>query len=89
MMVEKVFHIKENSGIYARPAATLVQMASRFGANINLECKGKTVNVKSIMGVMSLGIGKGAEIKISASGSDENDAMDALTQTLKNEGLVE
>ena len=41
------------------------------------------------MGVMSLGIAKGATITISASGSDENDALAALKDTMKSEGLGE
>jgi phosphocarrier protein len=41
------------------------------------------------MGVMSLGIAKGAEITISASGADENDALSALEETMKSEGLGE
>ncbi|MDR4225738.1 HPr family phosphocarrier protein, partial [Heyndrickxia coagulans DSM 1 = ATCC 7050] len=57
--------------------------------DINLEYNGKTVNLKSIMGVMSLGIAKGATITISASGSDENDALAALKDTMKSEGLGE
>ncbi len=47
------------------------------------------MNLKSIMGVMSLGIGKGAEITISAEGSDENDALNTLAETLNREGLAE
>ncbi|MCG0056372.1 HPr family phosphocarrier protein, partial [Escherichia coli] len=58
-------------------------------ADVNLEYNGKTVNLKSIMGVMSLGIAKGAEITISASGADENDALNALEETMKSEGLGE
>jgi len=38
---------------------------------------------------MSLGVGQGADIKISAEGSDANDALNALEETLKKEGLAE
>lgn len=41
------------------------------------------------MGVMSLGIGKGADITIYAEGSDEKDAIVGLTEVLKKEGLAE
>lgn len=88
-MVEKIFKITSDTGIHARPATMLVQTASKFDAEINLEYNGKTVNLKSIMGVMSLGIGKGAEIKITASGSDENEAIQAVEETIKKEGLGE
>ncbi|MGG3797800.1 phosphocarrier protein HPr [Metabacillus fastidiosus] len=88
-MAEKTFTITAESGIHARPATILVQTASKFDADINLEYNGKTVNLKSIMGVMSLGIGKGTEIKISASGSGEEEAVQALAETIKSEGLGE
>ena len=41
------------------------------------------------MGVMSLGIPQGSQIKVSASGSDADDAVAAIAETLKNEGLGE
>lgn len=47
------------------------------------------MNLKSIMGVMSLGVGKGADIKIIAEGSDEEEAMRSLEETLNKEGLAE
>ena len=47
------------------------------------------MNLKSIMGVMSLGIGKDAQITISAEGSDEADALNSLEELLKKEGLAE
>ncbi|MBO0962652.1 phosphocarrier protein HPr [Neobacillus sp. MM2021_6] len=88
-MAEKQFKVIAETGIHARPATLLVQTASRFDSEVNLEYKGKTVNLKSIMGVMSLGVGQGADIKISAMGSDANDALNALEETLKKEGLAE
>lgn len=88
-MAEKQFKVISDTGIHARPATLLVQTASRFNSDINLEYKGKKVNLKSIMGVMSLGIGQGAEIKISAEGSDADDALASLTETLSKEGLAE
>lgn len=88
-MVEKTFTVTAETGIHARPATLLVQAAGKFDSEINLAYKEKKVNLKSIMGVMSLGIGKGAEITISAEGSDENDALSTLAETLNREGLAE
>ncbi|MCP8617657.1 phosphocarrier protein HPr [Salirhabdus salicampi] len=88
-MVEKTFTITASEGVHARPATVLVQKASAFQSDINLEYKEKSVNLKSIMGVMSLGIPSGAEIKITAEGSDEEEALQALADLLKNEGLGE
>ncbi|MGP3560748.1 phosphocarrier protein HPr [Geobacillus sp. BK01] len=88
-MAEKTFTVTSDSGIHARPATILVQTASKFNSEIQLEYNGKTVNLKSIMGVMSLGIPKGATIKITAEGADAAEAMAALTDTLAKEGLAE
>lgn len=88
-MVEKQFTVISATGIHARPATLLVQTASRFVSDIDLEYKDKKVNLKSIMGVMSLGIGKGAEIKIMIEGNDENEALTALQELMEKEGLAE
>jgi phosphocarrier protein HPr len=88
-MVEKQFKVIADTGIHARPATLIVQTASKYDSDINLEYKGKKVNLKSIMGVMSLGIGKGAEITISAEGKDEQLALDSLQDTLNKESLAE
>lgn len=87
-MVQKTFHVTAETGIHARPATLLVQAAGKFNSDINLEYKEKKVNLKSIMGVMSLGIGSGSDITIIAEGSDEQDALNAIEETLTKEGLA-
>ena len=86
-MEQKDFNITAETGIHARPATLLVQAASKFGSDINLEYKGKSVNLKSIMGVMSLGVGQGADVTITAEGDDEAEAIAAIEETMKKEGL--
>ncbi|AIG65133.1 phosphocarrier protein HPr [Weissella tructae] len=88
-MDSREFHIVAETGIHARPATLLVQAASKFSSNINLAFQGKEVNLKSIMGVMSLGVGQGADVTISAEGADEAAAMDAISETMKSEGLID
>ena len=83
------FHVIAETGIHARPATLLVQAASKFNSDIQLTYKDKSVNLKSIMGVMSLGVGQGADVTISADGDDEADAIAALEDTMKKEGLSE
>lgn len=89
IMEKRDFHIIAETGIHARPATLLVQAASKFGSDINLEYDGKSVNLKSIMGVMSLGVGQNADVTITAEGDDEKDALDAIADTMKKEGLAE
>ena len=81
-MEKKEFHIIAETGIHARPATLLVQAASKFGSDINLEYNGKSVNLKSIMGVMSLGVGQGADVTISAEGDDEKEAIATVAETM-------
>ena len=88
-MEKRDFHIIAETGIHARPATLLVQAATKFGSDINLEYNGKSVNLKSIMGVMSLGVGQNADVTITAEGDDEKDALDAIADTMKKEGLAE
>ncbi|WP_062048135.1 phosphocarrier protein HPr [Bacillus sp. JCM 19034] len=87
-MAEKTFKITAETGIHARPATQLVNKAGQFSSDLTLEYKGKSVNLKSIMGVMSLGVGQGAEVTIKAEGSDEAEALQAIEEVIK-EGLGE
>lgn len=88
-METREFHITAETGIHARPATLLVQTASKFSSEINLEYKGKSVNLKSIMGVMSLGVGQGSDVTISVDGSDEKEAIEAIEEIIKKEGMAE
>ncbi|MDT8859472.1 phosphocarrier protein HPr [Alkalihalobacillus sp. MEB130] len=87
-MAEKTFLITADTGIHARPATQLVNKAGQFSSDITLEYKGKSVNLKSIMGVMSLGVGKGAEVTVKTEGSDAAEALQAIEDVIK-EGLGE
>ncbi|MDQ0970484.1 phosphocarrier protein HPr [Neobacillus niacini] len=88
-MVEKTFKVTSETGIHARPATVLVQSANKYNADVNLEYSGKIVNLKSIMGVMSLGIPEGSHIKIITTGADEELALIGIEETLISEGLGE
>ncbi|KZE64498.1 phosphocarrier protein HPr [Fictibacillus phosphorivorans] len=88
-MAEKTFKVTSESGIHARPATTLVNQAGQFSSDITLDYNGKSVNLKSIMGVMSLGIQQGSSIVIKAEGSDAEEAIAALADVMKKEGLGE
>ena len=88
-MEKRDFTITAETGIHARPATILVQTASKFTSDITLTYNGKSVNLKSIMGVMSLCVGQNAEVTISAEGDDEKDAIAAIEDTMKKEGLAD
>lgn len=87
-MEKRDFNITAETGIHARPATILVQTASKFSSDITLTYNGKSVNLKSIMGVMSLGVGQNADVTISADGDDEAEAIAAIAETMAKEGLA-
>jgi phosphocarrier protein HPr len=86
-MVEKQFTITDEAGIHARPASALVSSLSKFKSDITLEHKGKKVNLKSILGVMSLGVASGSTVTVAANGEDEEEAIAQVSQVMTSEGL--
>ena len=62
-MIEKTYTIISDEGLHARPASKLVGAVSPFSADVKILYKEREVNLKSIMGVMSLGVSKGHTIK--------------------------
>ena len=89
MTQSQEFHIVTETVIHARPATLLVPAASKFTSDVTLSYQGKDVNLKSIMGVMSLGVGQGADVTIKTEGDDEEAAMAAITEAMEKEGLAE
>lgn len=78
-MIERSITVELETGLQARPAAQFVQQANRFTSDIFIEKDEKRVNAKSIMGLMSLAIGTGEDIKLIADGTDEEEALKELT----------
>jgi phosphocarrier protein HPr len=86
-MPQKIFTIIDEHGLHARPATVLVQTASKFQSEIFLKYNEKKANLKSIMGVMSLGIPRNASIQLSADGTDAEEALEAIGDVLIKQGL--
>ncbi|RDW15707.1 HPr family phosphocarrier protein [Oceanobacillus chungangensis] len=78
-MIERIVTVELAEGLQARPAAQFVQEANRYSAHLFLEKEGKKVNAKSIMGLMSLAIGRGEKVMLIADGVDEEVALNHLT----------
>ena len=81
-MITKKIQIQLQNGLEARPVAVLVQVASQYNSSIYVECDGRKVNAKSIMGMMTLGLTAGEEVVVSANGDDEQTAMDDIVKYL-------
>ena len=83
-MIKRNLIIKNRTGLHARPAATFVEIADRYEADVELTFQEVTVNAKSIIGVLSLGIGKGDQVNLKIDGPDEKEAMAALVEIIEN-----
>lgn len=66
----------------ASPVAKCVQLASQFNSSIYIENGATKVNAKSIMGMMALGLLEGDNVKVSAEGDDEQNAVDTIADYL-------
>ena len=87
-MVYKDVVVKNKVGLHARPATFFIQKANEYRSTIWVEKEERRVNAKSLLGVLSLGIIGGSNIRIVADGSDENEAVNALVALLES-GLEE
>ena len=83
-MVEKTVTIKNRAGIHARPAALLVETASRFRSSILLEKDGERINSKSIMGILTLAATYNTVLRVIAEGADEREALEAVSLLFEN-----
>ncbi|MGF7060468.1 HPr family phosphocarrier protein [Brassicibacter mesophilus] len=72
--------LKNETGLHARPASQFVSISSKYSSNIVVFKDGKEYNAKSIMGILSMGAGKGSKLTIQAEGKDEKEAVEALKE---------
>ena len=75
-------------GLHARPATVAVNAASKFKCEVKVAYKGRTVNMKSIMGVMSLGIPTQSEITVSCEGEDEEVSVKTIEDVLRTQKVI-
>ncbi|HXU88969.1 MAG TPA: HPr family phosphocarrier protein [Methylomirabilota bacterium] len=75
-------------GLHARAAARFVGVAGRFRSQIRVTRGQRTMDGKSILGLLLLAAARGTELTITAEGPDENEAIDALV-TLIGQGFGE
>lgn len=80
-MIEKNVEVNLAEG-GARPIAKLVQIASQYQSRVSIRQNSKTVNAKSIMGMMTLGLSLGQSLDLEIEGEDEKDAMYSIEQYL-------
>jgi phosphocarrier protein len=80
----RTVEIINQRGLHARASAKFVKMAAGFDAEVTVTKDGTTVDARSIMGLMMLAAGPGAEIEIAAEGPEAEAALEALSQLVAN-----
>ncbi len=80
IMLEQDIVVSNKLGLHARASAKLVQRVQGFSSTVWLISKGREVNAQSIMGVMMLAAGIGTPLTIRTEGSDEAQAMAAVSE---------
>ena len=83
MCVKEVL-VQNQVGLHARPATFFIQKANEFKSSIWVEKEECRVNAKSLLGVLSLGIVGGTNIRIIADGSDEEEAVNSLVELVES-----
>ena len=83
MFVQDVM-VKNQVGLHARPATFFIQKANEFKSSISIEKEERRVNAKSLLGILSLGIVGGTDIRVIADGSDEQQAVEALVELVES-----
>ncbi|MCI9415357.1 MAG: HPr family phosphocarrier protein [Clostridiales bacterium] len=83
-MFVKDVKVQNQVGLHARPATFFIQKANEFKSSIWVEKEERRVNAKSLLGVLSLGIVGGTDIRIIADGGDEVQAVNGLVELVES-----
>lgn len=82
--LSREFPIINKKGLHARATAKFVQCCEKYDAEITVSKDGETVGGSSIMGILTLGAGRGSTITVEAAGPQANAALDALEALVAN-----
>jgi phosphocarrier protein HPr len=83
-MIRTTLVISNKLGLHARASAKLTKLASSFQCEVFMTRNSRRVNAKSIMGIMMLAAGLGAEVELETEGGDEQQACDAITALIND-----
>ena len=83
-MISQDVSVVNQLGMHARAAAKFVHLAARYQARVRVARHGREIDGKSIMGLLLLAAAKGSIITISAEGTDEQSAVDALVALVES-----
>ncbi|MBO4218774.1 MAG: HPr family phosphocarrier protein [Erysipelotrichaceae bacterium] len=88
-MTEAKVLVVDPVGLHARPATVAVHAASKCKCKVTISFNGRSMDMKSIMGVMSLGIPTQSEVVISCDGEEEEAALQSIIETLVAQKVID
>jgi phosphocarrier protein len=88
-MIVKEVKLNNEAGLQSKMAAVFIQKASNYKSRIWIESNERKANAKSLLGLLSLGIYKGAKVTIIADGEDEQKAVEELEEYLNSNFMQE
>ncbi len=77
-MSTREVEIRNRLGLHARAAARFVHTAGRFRSRVSVTRDGRTMDGKSILGILLLAAARGTRLTLSADGADESECLAAL-----------
>ncbi|MDR1037915.1 MAG: HPr family phosphocarrier protein [Deltaproteobacteria bacterium] len=86
-MKELDYTIRDEAGMHARPAGVLVKRMQGFKSEILADKGAKRVSLKKLFALMGLGIRQGETVHVTAEGEDEDEAIAAALEVMRQEGL--
>lgn len=87
-MAQKLeFIVTDPVGLYATPTTELVNAVKQFHSDVTIKYGNKIVNLKSMMGVLSLGVPTKATLEITAEGGDEKQAIEEIKNKINELGI--
>jgi len=82
-MTRREVEIRNRLGLHARAAARFVHVANRFKSRVQLSRDGRSMDGKSILGILLLAASQGTRLTIVAEGEDEADCVAALAELIE------
>jgi len=84
-MPERTVTVGSKSGLHARPAKLFVQEAAKQPVKVTITAGERTVDARSMLGVLSLGVNTGGTVTLAAEGEGADAVLDSLVQFLESD----
>ena len=84
-MPERTVIVGSKSGLHARPAKLFVQEAAKQPVKVTISAGERTVDARSMLGVLSLGVNTGGTVTLAAEGEGADTVLDALVRFLESD----